>query len=473
MSMPDTDLSLTTSHPRRWGILWLLAVAQLMLILDITVVAIALPHMGEELGLARGPLTWIISAYTLTFGGLMLLGGRLADTVGARTIVLTGLAIFTVSSLTIGFAPDGALAIAGRVGQGLGAALLSPSALSWVVTLFDGKERAKALGIWSALGGGGAALGVLLGGIVTAIAGWRWAFFLNVPIGIALFVALVVLLPRGVRTTGSRSIDLFGGLLVTAATGTLIWGIINAGEAGLWQWENGIALVVAIALYVAFVVRQRTARTPLMDLRLMTRRPVAAGIFLIFMATALMIAVFFLGSFYFQQHMGYGPLVTGLLFLPVAAATMIGATLAGNLAARIGLPTLAATGLIVAAVGLAVAGLWLTPVVATIGIAVAAAGTGVLFVAASASALGNVAPHEAGIASGIVSTFHEFGASVGAAVMSSVAAISLAGSTTDGFTAALIVASIAAVVAAGVAAMITPGRRRTQPPNSARGCRGG
>lgn len=279
---------------------------------------------------------------------------------------------------------------------------------------------------------------------------------MNVPIGIALFVALVVLLPRGVRTAGSRSIDLFGGLLVTAATGTLIWVIINAGEVGLWQWENGIALVIAIALYVAFVVRQRTARTPLMDLRLMTRRPVAAGIFLIFMATALMIAVFFLGSFYFQQHMGYGPLVTGLLFLPVAAATMIGATLAGNLAARIGLPALAATGLIIAAVGLAVAGLWLTPVVATMGIAVAAAGTGVLFVAASASALGNVTPHEAGIASGIVSTFHEFGASVGAAVMSSVAAVSLAGGTTNGFTAALIVASIAAVVAAGVAAMITP-----------------
>lgn len=462
MSTPDLTPPETATQPRRWGILWLLATAQLMLILDITVVAIALPHIGDELGLSREALTWIISAYTLTFGGLMLLGGRLADVVGARTIVLTGLAVFTISSLAIGLAPDGVFAIAGRVGQGVGAAMLSPSALSWVVTLFDGKERAKALGIWSALGGGGAALGVLVGGIVTAVAGWRWAFFLNVPIGIALFIALVILLPRSVRPVASRSIDVLGGLLVTAATATLIWAIINAGELGVWHWGNGVAVLVAIALYAAFVMRQRTARAPLMDLRLLTRRPVAAGIFLIFMATALMIAVFFLGSFYFQQHLGCGPLITGLLFLPVAIATMIGANLAGTLAARVGLPVLAAVGLVVAAIGLGVTGLWLHPVVATIGIAVAASGTGVLFVAASASALGNVAPEEAGVASGIVSTFHEFGASTGAAVMSSVAAVSLAGGTTDGFTAALLVAGVAAFVAAGLAAIITPRSPKNQ-----------
>ena len=460
MSTPEIDLPQTT-HPRRWTILWLLAVAQLMLILDITVVAIALPHLGAELGLDRQALTWIISAYTLTFGGLMLLGGRLADTVGARTIVLTGLAVFTVSSLTIGLSPDGVVAIVGRVGQGLGAALLSPSALSWVVTLFDGKERARALGVWSALGGGGAALGVLLGGVVTATAGWRWAFFLNVPIGIALFVALLALLPRGIRNTGGRSIDVLGAILVTTATGTTIWAIIGAGETADWSGSTIVALAVAVALYAAFVVRQRTARTPLMDLRILTQRPVVAGIFLIFIATALMIAVFFLGSFYFQQHLGYGPLITGLLFLPVAVATMVGAGVAGNLAGRIGLPALAAGGLVVAAVGLTVAGVWLTPVAATIGIAVAAAGTGVLFVAASASTLGNVAPQDAGIASGILSTFHEFGASVGAAVMSTVAAASLAGGTLDGFVSALIVAGIAAAVAALIAAVVAPRRPDT------------
>lgn len=443
-------------HPRRWRILWLLAVAQLMLILDITVVAIALPHMGDELGMSRAALTWIVSAYTLTFGGLMLLGGRLADVIGARQIVLAGLVVFTAASLLTGLAPTGELAIAGRVGQGAGAALLSPSALSWVVRLFEGAERGRALGIWSALGGGGAALGVLVGGVVTGTAGWRWAFFLNVPIGLVLLVALIVLLPRVATSASSRRIDILGALLVTAATGTLIWAIITAGESGAWTGSTLVAVLVALALYGAFVIRQRRAAAPLVSMELVTRRPIVVGVFLIFMATALMIAVFFLGSFYFQQHLGYSPILTGLLFLPVAIATMVGANAAGRLIAKLGLRVLGAGGLLVAALGLTVAGLWLGPVAAVVGVAIAAAGTGVLFVVASATALGSVAPAEAGVASGVVSTFHEFGASAGAAVMSSVAAVSLAGGTTAGFTAALIVAAIAAVVASGITTIITP-----------------
>jgi len=452
MTSPTHRAPVQAAHPRRWGILWLLAVAQLMLILDITVVTIALPQMGADLGLDREALTWIISAYTLTFGGLLLLGGRLADVVGARTIVLTGLAVFTLASLAVGFAPDATLAIAGRVGQGVGAALLSPSALSWVVTLFEGKERARALGVWSALGGGGAALGVLVGGLVTAFFGWRWAFFLNVPIGAVLFVALAVLLPHRVGAPASRRIDVLGALLVTAGTGALMWTIISAADPVAWS----VGLIVAFALYAAFALRQRTAAVPLMDLRLLTRRPVVAGVFLIFMATALMITVFLLGSFFFQQHLGFGPLLTGLLFLPVAVATMIGANLAGRLAARLGLAPLAAAGLVAAALGLGIAVIWLDPVAVTIGIALAAAGTGVLFVAASATALGSVAPEEAGVASGVLSTFHEFGASTGAAVMSSVAAASLLGTSHDGYIAALLVAAAAALVAAVLAAVIIP-----------------
>lgn len=456
MASTQAESTALSTHPKRWGILWLLAVAQLMLILDITVVAIALPHMGDELGMSRAALTWVVSAYTLTFGGLMLLGGRLADVVGARRVVLAGLAIFTAASLLTGMAPVGELAIAGRVGQGVGAALLSPSALSWVVRLFDGHERAKALGIWSALGGGGAALGVLVGGAVTGTVGWRWAFFLNVPIGLVLFVALAALLPQWAAGTTSRRIDVLGALLVTAATGSLIWTVITAGEVGAWTWANLLAVLASVVLYAAFVLRQRRAVTPLVSMELVTRRPVVVGIFLIFMATALMIAVFFLGSFYFQQHLGYSPILTGLLFLPVAIATMAGANAAGRLIARLGLRTLGATGLLVAAAGLAVAGLWLSPVVAVIGIAIAAAGTGVLFVVASATALGSVAPAEAGVASGVVSTFHEFGASAGVAVMSSVAAVSLTGGATGGFTTALVVAAVAAVVAAGITTVITP-----------------
>ncbi|MBD7957401.1 MFS transporter [Microbacterium sp. Sa4CUA7] len=452
MTSPAHRAPGSTAHPRRWGILWVLAIAQLMLILDITVVTIALPQMGADLGLDREALTWIISAYTLTFGGLLLLGGRLADVIGARAIVLTGLAAFTVASLAVGLAPDSTLAIAGRVGQGVGAALLSPSALSWVVTLFDGKERARALGVWSALGGGGAALGVLVGGLVTAFLGWRWAFFLNVPIGVVLFVALAVLLPQRVNSPASRRIDALGALLVTAGTGVLIWTIISAAEPAAWI----IGLVVAVSLYAAFAWRQRTAAVPLMDLRLLTRRPIVAGVFLIFMATVLMITVFLLGSFFFQQHLGFGPLLTGVLFLPVAVATMVGANVAGRLAARLGLAPLAAAGLVTATLGLGVAVIWLDPVAVTIGIALAAAGTGVLFVAASATALGSVSPEEAGVASGVLSTFHEFGASTGAAVMSSVAAASLLGTSHDGYITALLVAAAAALVAAALAAVIIP-----------------
>ena len=406
MASTQTENPALSTHPKRWGILWLLAVAQLMLILDITVVAIALPHMGDELGMSRAALTWIVSAYTLTFGGLMLLGGRLADVIGARQIVLAGLVVFTAASLLTGLAPVSELAIAGRVGQGIGAALLSPSALSWVVRLFDGAERAKALGIWSALGGGGAALGVLVGGVVTGTIGWRWAFFLNVPIGVVLLVALAVLLPRWTTGSASRRIDVLGALLVTAATGTVIWTVITAGEHGAWTATNLLTVLVSVVLYAAFVLRQRRAATPLVSMELLTRRPVVVGIFLIFMATALMIAVFFLGSFYFQQYLGYNPILTGLLFLPVAIATMAGANAAGRLIARLGLRALGATGLLVAAAGLALAGVWLSPAAAVVGVAIAAAGTGVLFVVASATALGSVAPAEAGVASGVVSTYH-------------------------------------------------------------------
>ncbi|MFF6786059.1 MFS transporter [Streptomyces sp. NPDC012510] len=444
--------------PRRWKILGLVGVAQLMLILDVTVVAIALPHLGADLGLEREALTWVVSGYTLAFGGLLLLGGRAADLFGARRMVLVALLLFAGASLLAGLATSGPVLLGGRVVQGLAAAMLSPAALSLIVTLFDGEERNKALGIWSSLGGTGAALGVLLGGLLTAGPGWPWVFFINVPVGVVVFVALRMQLPPQPRPATRGRLDVVGAVLVTAATGTLTYALIQAGDKG-WATVTTAGLVVAaVLLYGAFVVRQRRAESPLMDVRLLVRRPVATGALLILVATALMIMVFFLGTFSLQDHRGFGALETGLLFLPVALATMVGATAAGRVIGSTGPRTLGVVGLLLAAAGMLIPALWdSTPALVT-GIAVAAAGTGVLFVVASATALGQIEPHEAGLASGIVSTFHEFGASLGAAVVSSMAAASIAGTDEAGFSRGFTTGAVVAAVVAVVALFVTPGR---------------
>lgn len=462
--MSDTETARRAAnapHPLRWTALGLLGLAQLMLILDITVVAIALPDMGAELDLSRAALTWVVSGYALTFGSLMLLGGRAADLFGPKHIVLAGLAVFTVASLAAGFATGAPLLLASRIAQGVGAAMLSPAALSVVVRLFDGDERNRALGIWSALGGGGAALGVLLGGLITAGPGWAWVFFINVPVGLAVLVALARILPRLPRA-GTGSLDIPGAALVAAATGALIYALIRAGDHG---WLDGVtvALVAAAALvYGAFALWQRRATTPLMDLRLLGRRPVVAGIFVIAVTTALMVGAFFLGSFYLQNREGHGALMTGVLFLPVALLTMAAAAAAGRVIGRLGARLLAVVSLAVAAAGFLVPVLWSGTAAMVTGVSVAAAGLGALFVVASATALASVASHEAGVTSGIVSTFHEFGASAGAAAVSSAAATSIAAHTGartgSGFDDAFLVATGLAAVSAVIALWLIPAK---------------
>ena len=450
-------------HPRRWLALALLGTAQFMLILDVTVVAIALPQMGADLSLSREAVTWVVAAYTLTFGGLMLLGGRSADLFGSKPIVYTGLFVFTVGSLAAGLAASGTVLLAGRVTQGLGAAMLSPAALSVVVRLFTGDERNRALGIWSALGGGGAAVGVLLGGLITAGPGWPWVFFINIPIGLIVLAGLLWVLPPLPPAAGPRpSLDVLGALLVTAATGSAIYALTVAGEIGWTSAQTLIAAAAAVVLYLLFGWRQKTATSPLMDLGLLTRRPVTAGVFVILIATALMVAVFFLGTFYFQQSAGHGPLTTGLLFLPIALATMTGANLGGRLIARHGARTLGASGMTLAAIGLLAPALWPTTLATTVGVSFGAFGIGALFVVASATALGQIGPEEAGIASGLLSTFHEFGASIGVATVSSIAALSLvAGGGDAGFQQAFLFAAVAAVVAAVISVIAIPPRPAT------------
>ncbi len=450
------DPATTAADPRRWRLLALLGVAQFMLILDVTVVAIALPHIGADLALSRATLTWVVSAYTLMFGGLMLLGGRAADLFGTKRVVLAGLAVFTAASLVTGLAGSAAVLIAGRVAQGIGAALLSPAALSVVAKTFHGAERNKALAIWSALGGGGSAVGVLLGGVLTAGPGWQWVFYINVPIGLVVLAVLSRTLPAGLAHGTRARLDVPGAVLVTAGTGTAIYALINAGDRGWLTLATLATLAGAVVLYAVFALVQRSVRSPLMDLRILTRRPVVAGTFLILVATALMIAVFFLGSFYLQHLMGYGPLRTGLLFLPVAVATLLGAHTAGQIIGRLGARPVGTTGLAIAALGTAVPAFLDGPVAVVIGMSLAAAGIGAAFVAASTTTLAQVAHHEAGLASGLLSTFHEFGAALGAAVVSSIAAASIAGSSEIGFTRGFAFAAVTAVVAAALAVLVVP-----------------
>jgi MFS family permease len=220
------------ADPRRWTALAVISTAQFMLILDLTVVNVALPDLGADLGLSRTAFTWAVSSYVLFFGGLLLLGGRFADVFGAHPVMLTGLVIFTLASLASGLAQNETLLIAGRIGQGVGAALLSPAALSTITTIFHGQERNKALSVWASLGGVGFTAGVLIGGILSSGPGWRWVFFINVPVGLVLLAAIRALVPPRRPDRAAGRIDALGAVTVTAATGSLIYGLINAGDQG-------------------------------------------------------------------------------------------------------------------------------------------------------------------------------------------------------------------------------------------------
>jgi len=449
------------NHPTRSRGLALavLCAASLMVVLDSSIVAVALPAIQADLGFTPAGLAWVVTAYLVAFGGLLLLSGRLGDLLGRRRVFLTGLAVFTASSLVTALAADATMLFAARAGQGLGAAMLSPAALAVVTKTFDAEERNKALGIWSAMGGGGAAIGVLLGGLLTAGPGWQWVFYINLPIGLVVFALLVRMLPADRPSEQPGRLDVPGALLVTAGTGTAIYALINAGDHGWLSAATLGTLAGALVLYGVFAWVQRTVRSPLMDLRIFSRRPVTAGTFMILVATALMISMFFLGSFYLQHFQGYGALRTGLLFLPVAVAAIVGAQVAGHLVGRTGARPIAITGFLITAAGVAVPAIWEGTAVIVIGMTVATIGLGAAFVAASTTTFAQIDHREAGLASGILSTFHEFGASLGVAVASSVAAASLAGTVSTGFARGFTVAAITAVVAAVLALVVVPARK--------------
>jgi EmrB/QacA subfamily drug resistance transporter len=449
------------ADPRRWKALAVISVAQFMLILDLTVVNVALPDLGADLDLSRTGFTWAVSAYGLVFGGLLLLGGRFADVFGARTMMLTGLVIFTLASLASGLAQNETLLIGGRVAQGVGAALLSPAALSTVTSIFHGEERNKALSVWASLGGLGFAAGVLIGGILTSGPGWRWVFFINVPVGVVLLATIRTVVPPRRPARAAGRIDVLGAVTVTAATGSLIYGMINAGDAGWADLETLLPMAAAIVLYAVFVVVERTVRNPLMHPSLLSRRPIATGAFLMLIASGVLIADLFLGSQYLQHLRDLSALETGLFFLPAALALMIGAIAAGRLVGTIGTRPVAVVGLALVAIGngllIGLSADGTVYVEALPGTFLFALGGGPLFVCATTSALGRVGQHEAGLVSGIVNTFNQLGAAICVAVASTVAAAGLTRTPSiDGFSNAFTVFTIVAVVAAVLSLRLVP-----------------
>jgi EmrB/QacA subfamily drug resistance transporter len=447
----------------------LLAVAQLMLILDVTVVNVALPGIGVALRLTRGELPWVMTAYTVCFGGLMLLGGRIADRYGARRVTLAGLVVFTAASLLSGLAPGPEWLLAGRALQGIGAALLSPAALATVMRLFAGRDRARALAVWSSLAGLGSALGVILGGVLTSEAGWRWIFTVNVPIGAALLIALPLTVPAGPpasvpAASGSAGpgagagLDVPGALLVTAGTGAAIYGLVSAGTSGWTGLPAAVAFALAVACWAAFALIERRAVQPLLAVGLLLRRPVAAGGFLMLVATGLLIGGLFLGSFVLQHADGYSALRVGLSFIPVAVATIAGAHTAGQVLSRVPARTVAMTGLALVAAGYGTAALWTGPAEVVTGLGVAALGIGGCFVTAFTASLADAGPAEGGLRSALVNTFHELGGAAGVAVASTIAGAALVAAhpAATAFRGAFTVGAACALAAAAVAAFLVP-----------------
>ncbi|MGW4796805.1 MFS transporter [Nonomuraea sp. NPDC004297] len=457
----DADKPREPANPRRWKALAVICTAQLMLMLDLTVINVALPDLGADLGLSRGAFTWVVSVYVLFLGGLLLLGGRLADVFGARSMILTGLVVFILASLASGLAQDENLLIGGRLCQGIGAALLSPAALRALTSIFHGAERNKALGVWSSLGGIGFAVGVFAGGLLTSGPGWRWVFFINIPIGVVALVAIRALVPERRIAGADRRVDVLGAVTVTAATGSFIYGMTNAGDHGWADPGTLVPIAAAAVLYVAFTVIERHVRNPLIRPDMLVRRPVATGAFLMLVAAGVTVADLFITSQYLQHLRGYSALETGLFFLPTALATMVGAIAGGRLVGIIGTRPVAVAGLALVAIGNGLLiGLSASGNVyaqALPGAVLFALGGAPVFVAATTAALGRVTQEEAGLVSGMVYTFNPTGSAIFVAVGSTVAASALAVTPSiEGFTNVYTMFTVVAAVAAAVSLVLVP-----------------
>ncbi len=442
-------------HPApstRWGLLLLLSIAQLMVILDISAVNVALPDLAKDLSIGQGDIGWTITSYSLIFGSLLLLGGRAADLLGRRRVFLTGLTVFTGASLVTALAGDATMLFAARGGQGLGAALLSPAALSIITTTFHGPERAKALGVWGAVGGAGAAIGVLLGGALTELVDWRAIFFINLPVGMLLAARAVKLLPADTTRPQWRGLDLPGAVLATASLGALVYALSQAQGNG-WTSTRTLGIgAAALAGLAAFAALERRAARPLLRVQRLTDRAVGGGFAMMLAGSAVLFGSFLLSSLYLQNVLGAGALETGLAFLPFAVAIGAGVHAGSHVIAHAGVRTPLAAGFAIAAAGMLLLsgagadGSYAADVLP--GMLVAGIGLGLILVAVAVSVLTGAADHETGMLSGLNTTGHEIGGSLGIAILATIASgTTPAAGIGDAFLAAAIIAGAASAAA--------------------------
>jgi EmrB/QacA subfamily drug resistance transporter len=405
-------------------VLALVGVAFFMTILDVSIVNVALPSIGRALDFSRGDLQWVVTAYAIAFGGFLMLGGRAADLLGRRRIFMVGVALFTLASLICGLAESEATLIGARAVQGLGGAIISPAALSIVMTSFEeGAERNQALGIWGALGGGGAAVGVLAGGALTEV-GWEWIFFVNVPVGAAVLALTPRIVRESRRETKRRRYDPLGAVSVTAGLTLLVYTISKAPEVGWGTARTILLLIASLALLVAFLVVERTVEEPLMPFGIFRVRTVAGANVVGVLLGAVVFANFFVLTLYVQNVLGYSALKTGVTFVATAGTAVVSAGVAQALATRLGAKPVMAFGLALMTGGM----LWysqvpvngsyvpdLLPGYLMVGVGIAFA-----FVPVSIAALAGVAEREAGLASGLINTSQQIGGAIGVATASTV-----------------------------------------------------
>jgi len=420
-----TEAVVAAPDPRRWLTLAVVGAAFFMTILDVAIVNVAIPSIQLKLNTTPATVQWVLIAYSITFGGFLLLGGRMADLLGRRLIFLVGLTLFTIASLVCGLAGSIAILIAARAVQGVGAAIISPAALSIVSTTFEeGADRNKALGIWGALGGSGAAAGVLFGGLITKYLGWEWIFFVNVPVGALVFALTPVFVPESRADMPDRRFDAAGAVTVTGGLALLVYAISKAPDVGWGSARTILLLIASGVILAAFVLIELRGRAPLMPFSIFRIRSVLGANVVGFLLGAVIFADFFILTFYVQETLHWSALKTGVTFLATAGTTVIWAGVAQALTTRYGPRPVIVTGLLVLA-GSMVAytripvdgHFWPDLLPAYLAFAL---GLAFAFVPVTIAALAQVAPREAGLASGLINTSQQIGGAIGIAIVTTI-----------------------------------------------------